>query len=224
MKNVRIFWLCVMERMCAWTRPRFIFSSEFVGNGVKPMLTPREKSPLPEIFSPEEDQTLKTASSRTASPTHYQRAIPAPCSLHVGPQHCQLDCFAWSRQLCVDVTVSAVNRAPIFPRFRGFPRKWSFKIREKKNPRKKIRPNLFLKRQLKLTQTAIKLQPRADDRILHLVFALQYEISRDQPVAIVFWVKMPRSDFVRRHEAAFRDFHIFLVGALCKSVILVDIL
>ena len=25
---------------------------------------------------------------------------------------------------------------------------------------------------------------------------------------------MPRSDFVRRHEAAFRDFHIFLVGAL----------
>ena len=25
---------------------------------------------------------------------------------------------------------------------------------------------------------------------------------------------MPLSDFVRRHEAAFRDFHIFLVGAL----------
>ena len=25
---------------------------------------------------------------------------------------------------------------------------------------------------------------------------------------------MPRSDFVRRHEAAFRDFNIFLVGAL----------
>ena len=54
------------------------------------------------------------------------------------------------------------------------------------NPRKKIRPNLFLKRQLKLTQTASKLQPRADDRILHLVFALRYEISHDQPVAIVF--------------------------------------
>ena len=25
---------------------------------------------------------------------------------------------------------------------------------------------------------------------------------------------MPSSDFVRQHEAAFRDFHIFLVGAL----------
>ena len=25
---------------------------------------------------------------------------------------------------------------------------------------------------------------------------------------------MPRSDFVRRHEAAFRDFQIFFVGAL----------
>ena len=108
-----------------------------------------------------------------------------------------------------------IYRAPIFPRFRRFPRKWSFRIHKKKtNPRKKIRPNLFLKRQLKLTQTASKLQPWADDRILHLVFALQYEISRDQPVAIVFWVKMPRFDFVRRHEAAFRDFHIFFVGAL----------
>ena len=63
-------------------------------------------------------------------------------------------------------------------------------------------------------QTASKLQPRADDRILHLIFALLYEISCDQPVAIVFWVKMPCSDFVHRHEAAFRDFHIFLVGAL----------
>ena len=58
--------------------------------------------------------------------------------------------------------------------------------KKKTNPRKKIRPNVFLKRQLKLTQTASKLQPRADDRILHLVFALRYEISRDQLVAIVF--------------------------------------
>ena len=29
---------------------------------------------------------------------------------------------------------------------------------------------------------------------------------------------MPRSDFVRRHEAAFRDFHIFLVGALIYCI------
>ena len=35
----------------------------------EPMLTPREKSPLPEKFSSEEDRTQDTASSRTASPT-----------------------------------------------------------------------------------------------------------------------------------------------------------
>ena len=44
------------------------------------MSTPREKSPLPEKFSPEEDPPHNAASSRTASPTHYQRAIPAPSS------------------------------------------------------------------------------------------------------------------------------------------------
>ena len=40
----------------------------------EPMLPPREKSPLPEIL-PEEDLTNDAASSRTASPTHYQQAI-----------------------------------------------------------------------------------------------------------------------------------------------------
>ena len=60
------------------------------------------------------------------------------------------------------------------------------KFQNPQKKKKKIRPNLFLKRQLKLTQTASKLQPRADNRILHLVFALRYEISCDQPVAIVF--------------------------------------
>ena len=45
----------------------------------EPMLTPRENSPeLPENVFPEEDQTHDAASSRTESPTYYQRAIPAP--------------------------------------------------------------------------------------------------------------------------------------------------
>ena len=43
----------------------------------EPMLTQREKSPLPEQFSLEEDRTHDAASSRTASTPHYQRAIPA---------------------------------------------------------------------------------------------------------------------------------------------------
>ena len=39
-----------MKCMCAQTRPRFILSSErvFWGMEFEPMLTPREKSPLPE--------------------------------------------------------------------------------------------------------------------------------------------------------------------------------
>ena len=64
--------------MCAQTRPRFILSSERLffwggGGGVESelMLTPKEK------FS-SEDRTHDAASSRTAGPTHYQRAIPAP--------------------------------------------------------------------------------------------------------------------------------------------------
>ena len=39
----------------------------------EPMLTPREKSPLPEV-SPEEDRTRDAVDSE---PKHYQRAIPA---------------------------------------------------------------------------------------------------------------------------------------------------
>ena len=47
----------------------------------EPKLTPREKSHLQEKFSSEEEGTHDTASSRTASPTHYQQAIPAPVML-----------------------------------------------------------------------------------------------------------------------------------------------
>ena len=47
-----------MKCMYAQTRPRFILSSEGVFGGMEfePMLTPREKSPLPKM-SPEEDRT-----------------------------------------------------------------------------------------------------------------------------------------------------------------------
>ena len=61
--------------MCAQTRPRFILSSKRIWGGMEsePTLTPREKFPLPgKKKSSEEDGTYETASSRTASPTHYQ--------------------------------------------------------------------------------------------------------------------------------------------------------
>ena len=72
--NVRIFWVRAMKCTCAQTRPRFILSSERVLGGMEfePMLTPREKSPQPEI-SPEEDRTRDTVDSE---PKHYQWAKP----------------------------------------------------------------------------------------------------------------------------------------------------
>ena len=77
--NIRIFWVCAMECMCAQTRPRSILSSKsFWGMESELMVTPREKSPLVEKFSPDEDRTHYTASSRTVSPRHSQRLIPAP--------------------------------------------------------------------------------------------------------------------------------------------------
>ena len=48
---------------------------ELGGNGVRTHVNSRGKSPLLEKFSPEEDRTHGTATSRTANPTHYQRAI-----------------------------------------------------------------------------------------------------------------------------------------------------
>ena len=66
-----------MECMCSQTRPRLyiLIRKSFGGMESEPMITPREKSPLPEKFSSEEDGTHDAASSRTASPTHYQRCV-----------------------------------------------------------------------------------------------------------------------------------------------------
>ena len=44
--NARIFWVCVMECMCAQTRPHFILSSQsFLAMESEPMLLSREKIP-----------------------------------------------------------------------------------------------------------------------------------------------------------------------------------
>ena len=65
-----------MKCMYAQTRPRFILSSEGVLGGVEfePMLTPREKSPLPKM-SPEEDRTRDAVDSE---PKHYQLSYSGP--------------------------------------------------------------------------------------------------------------------------------------------------
>ena len=75
--------------MSVQTRPWFTFSSArdfFWGGGggagmeSEPMLTPR-KNPLYRKKFPSEDRTHDAASSWTASPTRYQRAIPTPCCI-----------------------------------------------------------------------------------------------------------------------------------------------
>ena len=75
-----------MKCMCAQTRPRFILSSERVLGGMEfePMLTPREKSPLPENFprggsNPrrcgQRAQTLPTSYSGPSRPDSTWRKI-----------------------------------------------------------------------------------------------------------------------------------------------------
>ena len=69
-----------MECMCAWTRPRFILSSEeFWGNGVQTHVNSKGKSPLPE-----RKILLRGGSNpgccikQTASPIHYPLSYSAP--------------------------------------------------------------------------------------------------------------------------------------------------
>ena len=65
-----------MKCMYAQTRLQFILSSEGVFGGMEfePMLTPREKSPLPKM-SPEEDRTRDAVDSE---PKHYQLSYSGP--------------------------------------------------------------------------------------------------------------------------------------------------
>ena len=63
-----------MEFMWAETRPRFIFLIQKSLGGMvsEPMLTPGEKSSLPQEFSPEEYRAHDVASCRAVNPAHYQ--------------------------------------------------------------------------------------------------------------------------------------------------------
>ena len=105
--NVRIFWVRAMKCMCAQTRPRFILSSEGVFGGMEfePMLTPREKSPLPKM-SPEEDQTRDAVDSE---PKHYQLSYSGPLLYF-----CFKTKILWwipvLKCVCVDVCVCARTR------------------------------------------------------------------------------------------------------------------
>ena len=84
--NVRIFWVCAMKCMCAQTRPRFILSSERVLGGMEfePMLTPREKSPLPENFPRGGLNPQRCGQRAQTPPTSYSgpHAYHSNCTSH----------------------------------------------------------------------------------------------------------------------------------------------
>ena len=109
--NVRIFWVCAMKCMCAQTRPRFILSFErvFWGMEFEPMLTPREKSPLPENFPRGGSNPCRLDSE----PKHYQRAIPA----HWSHSTCLLLC----RPVCVLMEMDGDTRQTEAPQHRKQP-------------------------------------------------------------------------------------------------------
>ena len=71
--NVGIFWVRAMKCMYAQTRPRFILSSERVFGGMEfePMLTPREKSPLPENFPRGGSNPRRCGQGAQTLPTSY---------------------------------------------------------------------------------------------------------------------------------------------------------
>ena len=69
-------------------------SKEFLENGVRTHVDSKgKKSTPPEKKISEEDRTHDAASSRTASPTHYQRAIPAPGRI-------ETNLFSTKKQIC----------------------------------------------------------------------------------------------------------------------------
>ena len=78
-----------MKCMCAQTRPRFILSSERVFGGMEfePMLTPREKSPLPENVP----RGVSNPRHCGSEPKHYQLSYSGPCPDGTLPRwHCVL--------------------------------------------------------------------------------------------------------------------------------------
>ena len=75
--NVRIFRVRAMKCIRAQTRPQFIFSSERVLGWMEfePMLTPREKSPLPENVPRGESNPQRCGQRAQALPTELFRPL-----------------------------------------------------------------------------------------------------------------------------------------------------
>ena len=76
-----------MKCMCAQTRPWFILSSErvFGGKEFEPMLTPREKSPLPENFP---QRRIEPAMLWTASPNTTNELFRPPITIIINMLFC----------------------------------------------------------------------------------------------------------------------------------------
>ena len=81
------FGVRAMKCMCARTRPRFILSSErvFWGMEFEHMLTPREKSPLPENFPRGGSNPRRCGQRAQTLPTSYSG--PRERGSNLGPNH-----------------------------------------------------------------------------------------------------------------------------------------
>ena len=110
--NVRIFWVRAMKCMCAQTRPRFILSSERVFGGMEfePMLTPREKYPLPENFPRGGSNPRRCGQQAQTLPTSYS-----------GPR-----IYKW--MLCLSFSEWGTCRSPQSPEVWKF-QTWHIQIR-----------------------------------------------------------------------------------------------
>ena len=101
-----------MKCMYAQTRPRFILSSEGVLGGIEfePMLTPREKSPLPKM-SPEEDRTRDAVDSE---PKHYQLSYSGPRpGFELQPSRTRSGCLSHRANEAVSSPIAGVEQSGI---------------------------------------------------------------------------------------------------------------
>ena len=92
--NVRICWVRAMKCMCAQTRPRYIPSSEGVFGGMEfePMLTPREKSTLPENVPRGGSNPRRCGQRAQALPTELFRP-KSHSKAQLQSPHCTMNCL-----------------------------------------------------------------------------------------------------------------------------------
>ena len=113
-----------MECMCTQTRRRFILSSERVFGRMEsePMLTPREKFPLPEKNLPRGGSNRRRCIKQDSEPNTLATSYPGPspgidfrlCSASLGPDHLQISAENSSSPVSPDRGRENVSQLPLY--------------------------------------------------------------------------------------------------------------